>query len=73
MPNDNDEQDRLDLTSAMLRNALGERLYLAPIGDDPAKILDIGTGTGIWVVEMAYTFPNAEIVGTDLSNIQPPM
>ncbi len=29
------------------------KLYLAPVGDDPKKIIDIGTGTGIWAVESA--------------------
>ncbi|KAF8416691.1 putative TAM domain methyltransferase [Tirmania nivea] len=35
------------------------------------RILDIGTGTGIWVIEMAEQFPNSQIIGTDLSPIQP--
>lgn len=39
--------------------------------DNPRKIIDIGTGTGIWVVEMAGKFPSARIIGTDLSVIQP--
>lgn len=26
--------------------ALGGRLFLAPIGDNPQRVLDIGTGTG---------------------------
>lgn len=28
------------------------QLYLSPI-QDPRRILDIGTGTGVWAVEMA--------------------
>jgi ubiquinone/menaquinone biosynthesis C-methylase UbiE len=28
----------------------GDNLYEAPIGDNPQKILDIGTGTGIWAM-----------------------
>lgn len=27
------------------------KLYYAPIGDSPQKIIDLGTGTGIWAVE----------------------
>lgn len=31
---------------------LGGRLHAAPIGQQPHRILDLGTGTGIWAVEM---------------------
>ncbi|RSL76799.1 hypothetical protein CEP51_009635 [Fusarium floridanum] len=29
---------------------LDDKLYKAPIGDNPQRILDIGTGTGIWAI-----------------------
>jgi methylase of polypeptide subunit release factors len=35
------------------------------------RVLDVGTGTGIWAIEMADAHPEAEIVGIDLSPIQP--
>lgn len=28
------------------------RLFLAPIGDNPQRILDLGTGTGLWAIDM---------------------
>ena len=28
------------------------KLYLAPLKGDPGRVLDIGTGTGIWAMEM---------------------
>lgn len=34
------------------------------------RVLDVGTGTGIWAIEMADKHPAAEILGTDLSPIQ---
>lgn len=45
-------------------------LHLAPLRR-PSQILDIGTGTGIWAIEMADTYPDAQVTGTDLSPIQP--
>ncbi|KAI9840931.1 MAG: hypothetical protein M1837_001110 [Sclerophora amabilis] len=71
MPNDDQEMDRLDLAHGMFRLILRNRLYLAPIGADTRRILDIGTGTGIWAIEMGDEIPDAEIIGTDLSPIQP--
>lgn len=70
MPNDESEQDRLDLSHQMFKLTMGNKLYLAPI-DIPARILDIGTGTGIWAIEMSDEFPDTEILGTDLSPTQP--
>lgn len=71
MPNDESESDRLDLTHQMLKIVLGNKIALAPIGEKPARILDVGTGTGLWAVEMADQYPEAEIIGTDLSPTQP--
>ncbi|KAM0343520.1 hypothetical protein ACHAPU_008415 [Fusarium lateritium] len=39
--------------------------------DNETKILDVGTGTGIWAIEFADLYPNVEVVGTDLSPCQP--
>lgn len=35
------------------------------------RVLDMGTGTGIWAIDVADEFPNAEVVANDLSPIQP--
>ncbi|KAJ4287420.1 hypothetical protein N0V88_007692 [Collariella sp. IMI 366227] len=35
------------------------------------KVLDIGTGTGIWAMDMADMYPNTTFIGTDISPIQP--
>ena len=48
---------------------LGQRAHLAPLSD-PREILDIGTGTGVWALEMAKKFPRAHVTGIDLSPIQ---
>lgn len=46
-PNDEQEQGRLDLLHHVQSMVLGGELYKSPI-QDPQRILDIGTGTGIW-------------------------
>ena len=71
LPNDESELDRLDLTHNMLKITLGMKLFIAPISEKPARILDVGTGTGIWAIEMGDEYPMAEIIGTDLSATQP--
>lgn len=49
------------------------RNYFAPFSrvNPPRKVLDIGTGTGTWAIDMGDEFPEAEIIGTDLSPVQP--
>ncbi len=34
------------------------------------RVLDVGTGTGIWAIEFAKNNPTTRIIGTDLSAIQ---
>lgn len=46
-------------------------MHFAPIGENPQNILDMGTGTGIWAIEMGDLYPGASILGMDLSPIQP--
>jgi SAM-dependent methyltransferase len=50
---------------------LDGELFISPLPLAPQRILDIGTGTGIWAVEVADRYPNAQVAGTDLSPIQP--
>ncbi|KAM0547770.1 hypothetical protein ACHAPJ_010231 [Fusarium lateritium] len=35
------------------------------------RVLDAGTGTGIWAIEFADQHPEAQVIGVDLSPIQP--
>jgi ubiquinone/menaquinone biosynthesis C-methylase UbiE len=71
MPIDEQEQDRNDLQHAKFLLLLNGRLHLAPISEDPQKILDIGTGSGIWAIDMADKYPSASITGVDLAPTQP--
>ncbi|KAH0544444.1 hypothetical protein FGG08_001471 [Glutinoglossum americanum] len=78
MPNDERESDRLDMIHHLMTLSLGNRLHKAPL-DNPRRILDVGTGTGIWAMEMGYQlkhktgdlYPEAFVLGNDLSPIQP--
>jgi SAM-dependent methyltransferase len=71
LPNDEAEQDRLDFHHHLFRLIIGGKLFRAPIGDKPQRVLDFCTGTGIWAIDFADEYPSAFVIGTDLSPIQP--
>lgn len=45
-PNDEEEQERLDMQHAMHTLLMENKLFWAPIDPKPQRILDLGTGTG---------------------------
>ncbi|WDK16620.1 methyltransferase domain-containing protein [Colletotrichum graminicola] len=71
-PNDEQANDALDFNHYWITDFFDDKLFLAPIGDSPRNVLDIGTGTGIWAIDFADEFPSADVVGIDVSPIQPP-
>ncbi|EHK39969.1 uncharacterized protein TrAtP1_005992 [Trichoderma atroviride] len=72
MPNDEVERHREETVHALFLQLMGGHLFYANIGDYPQKIIDIGTGIGIWPIDVADQHPSASVIGTDLSPIQPP-
>ena len=52
---------------------MNNQLHLAPIDSHPHKILDLGTGSGIWAIDMADKYPSASVIGADTAAVQPNM
>ncbi|KAK8145207.1 hypothetical protein G3M48_004797 [Beauveria asiatica] len=71
IPNDEAEQNREDMLHTMMMESTDGRLFYAPLGPNPQKVIDLGTGTGLWAIEFGDRYPSAEITGLDLSPIQP--
>ncbi|GME62431.1 Methyltransferase type 11 [Neofusicoccum parvum] len=69
-PNDEEEQDRLDMFHEVCRMLTGGVIAFAPFRKD-GRILDLGTGTGIWAIDAGDSWPAATVLGNDLSPIQP--
>lgn len=65
LPRDLEEMNRLDFQHYLLRQTFKGN-YAAPIGQ-PASVLDVGCGTGRWAREMATLFPQATIIGLDVT------
>jgi SAM-dependent methyltransferase len=71
LPIDEAEQDRNDFQHCKFLLILENKLFLAPISDEPTDILDLGTGSGIWCIDVADKYPTATVLGVDLAPIQP--
>ncbi|KAL4782496.1 S-adenosyl-L-methionine-dependent methyltransferase [Aspergillus varians] len=70
-PNDEEQNEQLEIAHHMFTMLLDKKLVLAPIDSNVQRALDVGTGTGIWAIDFAEDNPFTEIIGTDLSPIQP--
>lgn len=67
LPNDGEEQARLDMQHVLWKIVLDDALGLAPVCEEsPSFVLDVGTGTGAWANEFADRNPTSEVIGTDL-------
>ena len=69
-PNDEKELNRMDIEHHNQKLQMDGKLHMCPL-DNPEQILDLGTGTGIWAMDMADQYPHCEMIGTDLSPVQP--
>ncbi|KAG6074959.1 hypothetical protein E4U16_003676 [Claviceps sp. LM84 group G4] len=72
IPNDDQQLESVELSHHYMKILLDDQLFLAPLEKDKIhRVIDIGTGSGIWAIEFADRFPNASVIGTDLSPCQP--
>jgi SAM-dependent methyltransferase len=74
LPNDERENERLDLQHNLFLLTFDNKLGLAPpnLPDSKVKrVLDLGTGTGIWAIDFGDDHSQTEVIGVDLSPIQP--
>lgn len=75
LPHDEPEYARLDTQHNCNKLALGGLFapmdlvneVLKPEEGKQKRVMDLGTGSGIWAIEMAQEFPHVEIVGLDLA------
>ncbi|KAK1658481.1 S-adenosyl-L-methionine-dependent methyltransferase [Colletotrichum godetiae] len=74
LPNDEKENDRLDLQHNLFIRTFDDRLGTAPPNareSEVGRVLDVGTGSGIWAIDFGVEHPDAEVIGVDLSAVQP--
>jgi SAM-dependent methyltransferase len=74
LPNDEREQDRLDLQHHLFTLTFNGKLFTCDVDKgkkEIRRVLDAGCGTGIWAIDFADEHPEAEVLGIDLSPIQP--
>ncbi|KAK3316971.1 S-adenosyl-L-methionine-dependent methyltransferase [Apodospora peruviana] len=70
IPNDEPELERLDLQHTLFLLTLDDELALCPKKTGAKRVLDVGTGTGVWAVDYATANPDSEVIGVDLSPVQ---
>ncbi|OWT42606.1 methyltransferase LaeA [Pochonia chlamydosporia 170] len=73
-PIDEEELERLDIFHKFFLTVQQDVLFSAPL-DTRAnlQILDLGTGTGIWPIDVSKSMPQAFVLGVDFNMIQPKM
>ncbi|KXH68282.1 hypothetical protein CSAL01_01746 [Colletotrichum salicis] len=75
-PNDERENERLDVQHNMFLLSFDNQLGTAPLNKKDAnfkakRVLDVGTGTGIWAIEFGDEHPDSEVAYGSLSSTPP--
>ncbi|CAI2161753.1 17061_t:CDS:2 [Funneliformis geosporum] len=73
-PVDADESDR-GQTSHFMYKHVWDGNFSAPVEqmlqDESTKVLDIGCGSGTWILDMAFEYKNAHFTGIDVAELYP--
>ncbi|TDZ22118.1 Secondary metabolism regulator LAE1 [Colletotrichum orbiculare MAFF 240422] len=72
-PNDERENVRLDLQHNVFLLTTNHKLGLTPPNEKDSgvrRVLDVGTGTGLWAIEFGEEHSEAEVIGVDLSPVE---
>ncbi|KAH0424602.1 SAM dependent methyltransferase [Colletotrichum camelliae] len=78
-PNDEKQIEGFDVTHHFMLLLMNNHLFGAPVEGKNLKILDVGTGTGIWAMYVLHIMPirfvkeneDFHVIGIDISPIQP--
>ncbi|KIO21975.1 hypothetical protein M407DRAFT_122663 [Tulasnella calospora MUT 4182] len=80
LPADGVEHRRLDAQHQAVTTMLGglfpadsgvQEILLQGSDEYKPRVLDVGTGSGAWAIDIAIKYPNAEVVGLDLAPVNP--
>ncbi|KAL0473256.1 S-adenosyl-L-methionine-dependent methyltransferase [Neurospora intermedia] len=70
-PNDEKHLDSLEIYYHGVELLNDHQLHMSPLKDNIERVIDIGTGAGFWAIDFADKYPNCEVIGTDISPVQP--
>ncbi|KAI0144462.1 S-adenosyl-L-methionine-dependent methyltransferase [Xylariaceae sp. FL1272] len=70
-PNDAQHDESMDILHHVSTLLQKGKICLAHLDPDVQKVLDVGCGTGIWAIDFADLYPNAQVIGVDISPSQP--